>query len=216
MMKLSCVTASYVADLLGYPGAIDWGLASSRMQQAPMMQTIEGMLVRLEPARLDGIEIFYPHIWPSKITPALATAVRRRLAGSGMTCCACAGGVKDPAIDPYGAEELFQTAMLLRAPLIAGHAHLEDLDPLTSLCAQYGVQVAYENGSERDASEILDAIQGGSEWIGANIDTGNMAAAAPTVAAPATKRRREISSFLIFVSSLIRTVYSGFFSGVSK
>ena len=45
-MKLSCVTASYVADLLGYPGAIDWTLASERMQQAPMVATIEGMRSR--------------------------------------------------------------------------------------------------------------------------------------------------------------------------
>jgi len=175
-MRLSCVTASYVADTLGYPGTIDWARASERMQQAPMIETIDGMLNRLAPAELDGIEIFYPHIWPANITPALASAIRRRLAAHGMICCACAGGITDPTADADGAEELFQTAQMLHAPLIAGHAHIEDVGPLTTLCQHYGIRVGYENGSERGAGEILDAIQGGNEWIGANIDTGNMAA----------------------------------------
>ena len=175
-MKLSCVTASYVADLLGYPGPIDWALASEQMQQAPMVETVDGMLDRLAPAGLDGIELFYPHVWPANITPALGSGIRRQLAARGMVCCACAGGVTDPAHDPYGAEELFQTARLLHAPLIAGHAHVEDVGPLTALCERFGVRIGYENGAERDAGEILDAIQGGNAWIGGNIDTGNMAA----------------------------------------
>jgi len=51
-MKISCVTASYVADLLGYPGAIDWGKAMELIIQAPLVETIEQMLKRLAPARL--------------------------------------------------------------------------------------------------------------------------------------------------------------------
>jgi sugar phosphate isomerase/epimerase len=175
-MKLSCVTASYVADPLGYPGAIDWGLASEMMKAAPMIETIAGMLDRLAPAKLDGLELYYPHIWPGNVTPVLASEIRRGLAARGMVCCACAGGVVDPASDAYGAEELFQTAQLLHAPMIAGHAHFPDIGPLTELCQRYGVHVAYENGGEPDAAAIIDAIHGGNEWVGANIDTGNMAA----------------------------------------
>jgi sugar phosphate isomerase/epimerase len=141
-----------------------------------MVETIEGMLERLAPAGLDGIELFYPHVWPENITPTLASEIRRRLAERGMVCCACAGGVADPASDPYGAEELFQTAQLLGASTIAGHAQFKDIGPLTALCKRYGVRVAYENGPERDANEIFRAINGGNAWVGANIDTGNMAA----------------------------------------
>jgi sugar phosphate isomerase/epimerase len=79
-------------------------------------------------------------------------------------------------VDPYGAEELFQTAQLLHAPLIAGHAHFDDIGPLTALCERYGIRVGYENGAEKSAGEMLAAIQGGNEWVGANVDTGNMAA----------------------------------------
>ena len=175
-MKLSCVTASYVADLLGYPGEIDWGLASDQMRQAPMLETLDGMLERLAPADLEGIELYYPHVWPGNITPALGSEIRRRLAARNMVCCACAGGVADPAKDPYAAEELFQVAQLLRAPVIAGHANFDDLGPLTALCERYRVRVGYENGAEPSAAEIITAIQGGNEWVGANVDTGNMAA----------------------------------------
>ena len=175
-MKLSCVTASYVADLLGYPGEIDWGLAMETITRAPMLETIDGMLDRLAPARLDGIEFWYPHVWPANITPALASEIRKRLAARGMVCCACAGSVGDPEEDPYGCEERFQTASLLEAPLIAAHLDARAVPQLGELGARYRVRVAYENGSDKDAGQMLSAISGGNEWIGANIDTGNMAA----------------------------------------
>jgi sugar phosphate isomerase/epimerase len=175
-MKISCVTASYIADLVGYPGKIDWGLASRRIAESPMLDTIDRLLDRLAPAGLDGIEFYYPHISPAKLTPVLASEIRRRLAALDMVCSACAGGMPDPAEDPFGARVQFETARLMATDLIAGHLHIEALAPLTTLCRHYGVRVAYENGAEKDAGEILDAIQGGNEWVGANIDTGNMAA----------------------------------------
>jgi L-ribulose-5-phosphate 3-epimerase len=175
-MKLSCVTASYVADLLGYPGEIDWGLAMEAIVRRPMLEIIDGILDRLSPARLDGIEFWYPHVWPANITPAVASEVHKRLAARGMKCCACAGSIPEPRKDPYGCKELFQTARLLEAPLIAGHIDARAIPQLSQLCALYGIRVAYENGSEKDAAQILSVIQGGNEWIGVNIDTGNMAA----------------------------------------
>ena len=92
-----------------------------------------------------------------------------------MVCCACAGSVGDPKQDPYGCEELFQTARLLDAPLIAGHLHPHTVPGLGELGARYGIRVVYENGSDKDAAQMLTAIQGGNEWIGINLDTGNMA-----------------------------------------
>ncbi len=175
-MKLSCVTASYVGDMLGYPGVIDWGLASETITRAPMLETIEGILDRLSPAKLDGIEFWYPHVWPETITPVLASEIRRRLDARGMVCCACAGSVSDPGEDPYACEALFQTARLLEAPLIAAHLKAYTVPGLGELGARYGIRVVYENGSDVDAAQMLAAIRGGNEWVGVNIDTGNMAA----------------------------------------
>lgn len=175
-MKLSCVTASYVADLLGYPGDIDWGLASETIIAAPMLETLDSILDRLAPAELDGLELWYPHVSPTRLTPVLASAVRRRLAERGLVCSACAGGIPDPAEDPYGAEEALQTAVLLRAPAIAAHLGPGVAARLGPLCATYGVQVGYENGGDRDAAEMLRAMAGGGEWVGVALDTGNLAA----------------------------------------
>ena len=176
MLKVSCVTASYVADQIEYPGGIDWGLAAETITRRPMLELVDGMLERLAPAQLAGIEFWFPHVWPANITPALASAIRQRLAARGMVCCACAGGVGDPQQDPYGSEERFQTACLLGAPLIAGHANARAIPWLSRLCARYGVRLAHENGRERDASQIQAVIQRGNGWIGAALDTGNLAA----------------------------------------
>jgi len=175
-MKISCVTASYVADLIGYPGDIDWGVASQTITQAPLVETLKGLLERLEPAHLDGLEIWYPHIWPGNLTPVLAGEVRQMLASRGMVCCACAGGLPDPDRDPFGAAAHFQTANLLEAPLIAGHFDPASVASLGAVCARYGVYAAFENGSERNTAQILSAVAGGGEWIGLNLDTGNLAA----------------------------------------
>ena len=175
-MKLSCVTASYVADKLGYPGEIDWGLAARKIEASDTLATIQDLLQRLAPARLDGIELWTPHAPPSKLTPALASTIRRHLAERGMTCNAYAGGVPDPAADPFAAEEVYQAAMLLAAPIIAGHLSPAAVPNLGTLCARYGVRAAFENGHESLADIQAPIAQGDPKWVGANLDTGNLAA----------------------------------------
>ena len=175
-MKLSCVTASYVADLLGYPGCIDWGLAARMIEAQPLLETLEGMLRRLAPAHLDGIELWYPHASPRVLTPALASAVRRRLSELGMACCAYASGIADPSHDAHAAEETFQAARLLGAPLIAAHVAHEVVPRVGYLCSAYGIGVGFENGPESSAGDIMTAIMSAGPLVGANLDTGNLAA----------------------------------------
>ncbi len=175
-MKISCVTASYVADLLGYPGSIDWGLAEQKIIQAPLLETIDGMLTRLAAARLEGIEFWFPHTWPEKITPVSAGKILKMLHERRLVCAACAGGVDDPAKDPYGASATYQTTRLLEASLIAGHFEPSAVPGLGILGEKYGVLAAFENGGEKSVEEIQAAIRGGNAWIAANLDTGNLAA----------------------------------------
>ncbi len=176
-MKLSCVTASYVADKIGYPGQVDWGLAARKIEEAPLLATVDGLLERLAPAKLDGVEFWFPHVAPANLTPALASQLRKRMAARGLAFAACAGGVPDPGQDPYACEEVFQVARLLGAPVIAGHIKAGLAPRLAPICAAFGVKVGYENGGDRDAGAMLAAMQGGGDWVGAAIDTGNMAGA---------------------------------------
>ncbi|MCE7987023.1 MAG: sugar phosphate isomerase/epimerase [Caldilinea sp. CFX5] len=173
-MKLSCVTYSYLADPLGYPNQIDWRLATQKAIETPILKGIDRLMARLAPARLDGFEFWYPHVWPGNLTPVLATEVRKRLAAQGMVCAACAGSPGNPQKDRYASEERFQTALLLQAGTIAGDVTTAAVPELTQLCARYGVRVAYENHPEKDADEILAVIQGGNEWIGVAFDTGSI------------------------------------------
>jgi sugar phosphate isomerase/epimerase len=151
-------------------------LAAEKIENAPLLETLDGIFNRLAPARLDGLEIWFPYASPTNLTPALAGKVLQRLAARNMVCCACAGGIPDPGRDSYGCEAVFQTARLLKAPLIAGHLHAGGIPRLGQIAASFGVRLGFENGSEKDVSEILAAIQTGNEWIGANLDTGNLAA----------------------------------------
>jgi len=173
-MKISCVTASYVADLMYYPGEIDWTLATERIVSAPLMSTIDDIMDRLSPVALDGIEFWYPHVWPQNLTLGLVSEIRRRLGGLGMKCSALAGGIADPDKSPYSVEELFQAAYLLESPLIAGHMSADVVPKLSGLCAKYGVAVGYENALEKSGSDIVKLIQTGDEWVGATLDTGNL------------------------------------------
>ncbi len=175
-MKLSCVTASYVGEGLGYPGPIDWNLASTVIERQPILETVASLLRRLAPAKLDGIELWMPHASPNNLTPVLAGRLRRLMALHGTTCCAYAGSLPDPALDSDGAESAFQAAMLLRAPVIAAHLSPAAVPRLTSLCAQYGIRLAFENGAE--PLQELRAVVAGSDpaWVGINLDTGNLAA----------------------------------------
>jgi sugar phosphate isomerase/epimerase len=174
-MKLSCVTYSYLADPLGYPAQIDWKLATQRAIEAPMLDVVDQLLARLAPARLDGLEFWYPHVWPGKLTPMLASEVRRRLAVQGMICAACAGSPGNPLQDRYASEERFQTAFLLQAGVIAGDVAPAAVNELNCLATRYRVRVAYENHPEKEAAEILEVIQGGREWVGVAFDTGSLA-----------------------------------------
>ncbi len=175
-MKLSCVSASYVNDLAGYPGEIDWVAAMETISRAPVLETLESILKRLAPARLDGIELWYPHVWPDNLTPELAGKVLDLLSAYGLVCCACAGSVGDPARNARDGEEMFRVARMLKAPLIAGHFEPQAVPRLGAMAAHHHIRVAFENSHEQDASQILSAIGEGNEWIGVNIDTGNLAA----------------------------------------
>jgi L-ribulose-5-phosphate 3-epimerase len=176
-MKLSFVTASYVADPLGYPGPIDWGLAAQRLAEGPMLEQIEDMLTRLARAKLDGIEIWHPHAHPGKLTAALAAEIGALLAGKGMSCPAYAGGIGGSAGDALGDEAGFLAAGLLGAGVVAAHLPAAAVAALAPSAARHRIGIAFENGHEKDAYEILAAIGQGGRWVGANLDTGNLAGA---------------------------------------
>jgi sugar phosphate isomerase/epimerase len=174
-MKLSCVTASYVADLLHYPGEVVWGLAAHTIETSPILETMDGMLKRLAPAKLDGIEPWFPHLGPMTKNEALLPLIKKKFEAAGLVCVACAGDAGDPIHDPENCERPFQIAKALGAPLIAAHADPQAVAAISKICEKYQVALGFENGGEGDVSEILEAINQGNQWVGSNLDTGNFA-----------------------------------------
>jgi sugar phosphate isomerase/epimerase len=174
-MKLSCVTASYVADLLHYPGEVDWGLAAHTIETSPILETMDGMLKRLAPAKLDGIEPWFPHLGPKTKNAALLPLIKKKFDAAGLAVAACAGDAGDPIHDPENCERPFQIAKALGAPLIAAHADPKAVAAISKICEKYQVALGFENGGEGDVAEILAAINQGNQWVGSNFDTGNFA-----------------------------------------
>lgn len=174
-MKISCVTYSYIGESNGYSGHMDWDTAGQAAIDAPILEGLDSMLKRLAPAKLDGLELWFNHAWPAKLTPILAGEIRKRLAADGLTVCACAGSIGNPRKDLFGSEARFQTANLLHAPMIAGHLAPEAISEIGKLAADYGVRVAYENYVEKNSAQILEVIQGCNEWVGIAFDTGSLA-----------------------------------------
>ena len=174
-MKLSCVTASYVADLINYPGEVDWGVAAHTIETSPILETMDGIIKRLAPAKLDGIEPWFPHLGSKKNDAALLAQIKAKFAAAGLVVPACAGDAGDPVHDPENSERPFQIARAMGAALIAAHADPDAVAAICKTCEKYQIALGFENGGEGDVSEILAAINQGNPWVGANLDTGNFA-----------------------------------------
>lgn len=176
-MKISFVTASYVAEAMGYPSrGFNWGEAEQATMEATTPATVESMLARLAPAKLDGIELWGAHALPLARNREDVAETKAILTRHGLVGTAYAGGLGSAARDRAGAEEAFKAAQALDLPLIAGWLSRESAAIVAELAQRYNIRVGNENHPERDAAALKETIAGYEEWIGVALDTGNLAA----------------------------------------
>ena len=176
-MVISFVTASYVAEALGYPSqGFNWGEAERATMEATTPSTVERILARLTPAELDGIELWGGHALPLARNPDYTAETKAILARYGAVGTAYAGGLGSAASDPAGAEEVFKAAQILDLPLIASWVSRQSAPVVAELAERYNIHVGDENHPERDAEALKVTLTGHEEWIGVALDTGNLAA----------------------------------------
>jgi len=175
-MEISFVTASYVAEAIGYPGR---GLDLHKAKQATMDATkpaiVDRMLARLAPAQLDGIELWEMHALPLARNEDALTETKAILARHRVVGMAYAGGLGTAAEDPSGAEEVFKAAQALDLPIIVSWISRDSAPIVAELAQQYDIQVGHENHPERDVVALKETIAGYEEWIGVALDTGHLA-----------------------------------------
>ena len=176
-MRISFVTASYVAEAIGYPGqGFNWGEAERATMESTTPATVEGMLMRLAGARLNGIELWGAHALPLARSRDDVAQTKGILARHGIVGTAYAGGLGSAATDPAGAEEVFRAAQALDLPIIAAWIGRDSAPIVAELAQRYNIRVGDENHPERDAASLKETIAGYEEWIGVALDTGNLAA----------------------------------------
>lgn len=176
-MRISFVTASYVAEALGYPGQkFNWGEAERATVEATTPSTVDCMLSRLVPARLDGIELWGAHAMPLARNPDDVAETKAILTRYGVVGTAYAGGLGSAASEPAGAEEVFRAARAFDLPIIASWVSRESAPIVAQLAQRYSIRVGDENHPESDAAALKETIAGYEEWIGVALDTGNLAA----------------------------------------
>jgi len=176
-MRISFVTASYVAEAIGYPSqGFNWREAERATMEHATPATVDDMLTRLAPAELDGIELWTAHALPLARSPDQVAQTKAILARHGVVGTAYAGGLGLAATDPSGAEEVFKAARALDLPIIASWIGRDSAPIVARLAQRYEIRVGNENHPERDAAELEETIAGYEEWIGVALDTGNLAA----------------------------------------
>jgi sugar phosphate isomerase/epimerase len=175
-MRISFVTASYVAEAVGYPGqGFNWGEAERATVEATTPSTMEHILARLAPAQLDGIELWGGHALALARERDSIAETKAILARHGLVGTACAGGLGSAARDPASAERVFQAAQSFDLPIIASWVSRESAPIVAELAERYNIRVGDENHPERDAAALKETIAGYEEWIGVALDTGNLA-----------------------------------------
>ncbi|NOZ27628.1 MAG: sugar phosphate isomerase/epimerase [Chloroflexi bacterium] len=177
-MQISFVSASYVCDAISYPSVeFNWGEAERATTEHATPQVFAELLDRLEPARLNAVEVWKAHAGPWTWKLVDFVTLRQIIERRGLSVVSFASGLGDARENLDRTEVTFQAARVLGAPVIADWIDRDMAGKIYPLCQKYGIKVGVENHPERTAQELLETIQGYENWIGVTMDTGNMAAA---------------------------------------
>lgn len=171
MMRIGCASYSFVGAVPGYGKDRDRGDEAEPEDLGVVGELIE----RVKGCGVEGLEFWFNHIPVDTLTTTLAGEITGRLLASGLACAACGGSVGDPRARPEWSAKRFMAASLLGAGIIAGDFAPGAVSEVTELCKRFKVRMAYENHPESSCEQILERIDGGSEWVGVALDTGSLA-----------------------------------------
>lgn len=173
---LSFMSANYVADVLGYGQADEWGPFDDATNAAfapieTFPARFDDLLVRITAIGFDTIDLWFGHLNWRWATPEHVTAAREALARRGVRVISLAGSVGATAEDVTAACRL---ANALDVDLIVGLGEIVQTDraAAAAVLREHGVRFGIENHPEKTPQEVLDAIGDEVDVLGAGLDTG--------------------------------------------
>lgn len=177
MMRISFITANYVAREVGYRlNPFSWGAADRATVEAfhtPQFDRKFDELCRLvKEAGFHNIDLWVAHLNPFVASPSMVRDAASILRSHGLTVVAYTGGLGRPEMTRADAVKVYETARAIGAPLLGVGLHPTNAALAYELGKEYGIKYAIENHPEKSPQELLARIGDYSEVIGVTQDTG--------------------------------------------
>ena len=170
------MSANYVADVLGYGAATEWGPFDDATNTAfepleTFAARFDDLLSRITAIGFDTIDLWFAHLNWRWATPEHIAIAREALARRNIRVVSLAGSIGATADDLTAACRL---ANDLDVDLIAGVGEVihRDRDGAVAVLRTHGVRFGLENHPERTPQEVLVAIGDEGDVLGAAVDTG--------------------------------------------
>ncbi len=175
-MKLSFITANYVARSHEYDGNEDWGYHDTHTQRTMTLSAWCDIADDIKAAGFMSADLWTAHCHFSKHTPGYRDALKELCEQSNLILTSYAGGL---SLDrPEDAEPTLDWMNALGIDTFAGglwgKLSQTDFAPaMNDVFAKHNLRWAYENHPEKSVDEILQKIgHGKHKQIGVALDTG--------------------------------------------
>lgn len=177
MMRVSFITANYVAREVGYSlNPFHWGTADRATVEAfhgPQFDRKFDELCRMvKAAGFTNIDLWVAHLNPFVASRAMIETAASILKEHGLTVVAYTGGLGRPEMARAEAEKVYATAKAIGAPVLGVGLHPTNARLAYDLGKEYGIKYAIENHPEKSPRELLARIGDYGEVIGVTQDTG--------------------------------------------
>ncbi len=176
-MKISFITANFVAEEVGYNlHPFVWAEADRATVEAfhgPQFATkFENLVRRVKDLGFDYIDIWVAHLNPWRATDSMVDEAVAILRQYGLTVVAYTAGLGRPHMTTAQAERVYQVARRLGTPILAVGLHPTNEDLAYRLGREYGIRYAIENHPEKTPDELLRRIGDRADILGVTSDTG--------------------------------------------
>lgn len=164
MATIAFNTANLVARVSGWRFELaNWGEQHRRTVERTDEAEWARICAEIAQAGYRAVEVWVAHVDPAGMTDARAKAYAKIMSDHGLTPIGLAGTLND---------ETARVCGQLGIPACNGGLWGSDLATVRRLTQSTGIHYNYENHPEKSVAEIVKQIEGGSDRIGAAVDTG--------------------------------------------
>jgi sugar phosphate isomerase/epimerase len=162
-MNIAFNTANLIGRSSGYRFELNrWGEYHKRTVEATDEAAWYAICQEIAETGFKAIEIWEAHASPETMTEARASLWLQILEDHGLQPIGYAGSFRPETVD---------VCRWLDLPMVNGSTTLIPAEA-SALASHSGVRFNLENHPQKSAAQILEAIDGGNEWLGVCIDTG--------------------------------------------